>query len=77
MGGTVDTQKQLTREVVISLGKGVLHLTMEQGQEVYIYDLAGQEIAHFISVEGRNTLPLAMGNYIVQIGREGYKIIVP
>ncbi|MDO4723050.1 M6 family metalloprotease domain-containing protein [Porphyromonas circumdentaria] len=77
MGGTVDTQRQPTREVAISLGKGVLHLTMEQGQEVYIYDLAGQEIAHFISVEGRNTLPLAMGNYIVQIGREGYKIIVP
>ncbi len=77
MGGTVDIHNANTEETLISLGKGLLHITTSSGKNVRIYDLAGQEVACFTSVEGKNTLPLSMGNYVVQIGNNSYKVLIP
>lgn len=77
MGGTVDLNDVRSEEVIVSLGKGVLNLTMSKGKRVEVYNLAGQEVAQFVSIEGKNSLPLPMGNYVVQVGAKSYKVLVP
>ncbi|MDO4692113.1 MAG: M6 family metalloprotease domain-containing protein [Porphyromonadaceae bacterium] len=77
MGGKVGLDGVNDSSTSISLSKGVLHLTMPGGQMVKIYNMEGQEILNFVSVNGKNSQPLPMGAYVVRVENKTYKVIVP
>lgn len=77
MGGTVGLDAINDRAVSISLSRGMLHLTMSEAQLVRVYGLEGMEVVSLMSAEGKNSLPLPTGQYVVQVGKRTYKVLIP